>query len=208
MTNFSRCIFVLSLSLAALPVGAADVRQSFLAEKQSTVIEPAQEAHVLSEDHRDFRLPASRAVWFVAESPKDVVLLPEQELALREADLVASRAREAAIDAARPRSVVFFAFNKDKPLKVDPLVPLVKPASSPGALIKVAGHADEAGSDEYNQKLSERRAESVAQAFVRAGVPKDRLVTEGHGKTRPVSSVAAENRRVEAVLYLGEGEAK
>jgi outer membrane protein OmpA-like peptidoglycan-associated protein len=68
--------------------------------------------------------------------------------------------------------------------------------------ISVNGHTDDVGSDAYNQKLSERRAEAVRDYFIKAGLPAEILSVEGHGKTLPLVSgtsdaARAKNRRVE-----------
>ncbi|RZA04872.1 MAG: flagellar motor protein MotB, partial [Moraxellaceae bacterium] len=54
-------------------------------------------------------------------------------------------------------------------------------ASSEPKKVNIVGHTDRLGSDDYNQKLSERRAEAVKNYMVDKGVPADRLVTEGKG---------------------------
>jgi OOP family OmpA-OmpF porin len=64
------------------------------------------------------------------------------------------------------------------------------------------GHADSIGSDEYNQRLSVRRAESVKAYMVSRGVEPNRVYTEGKGEKQPVannrtSDGRAKNRRTE-----------
>ena len=64
------------------------------------------------------------------------------------------------------------------------------------------GHTDSIGTEQYNQGLSERRANSVKEYLVSKGVPADRVYTEGKGELSPVASNAtregrAQNRRVE-----------
>ncbi len=71
--------------------------------------------------------------------------------------------------------------------------------------LTVVGHTDNVGTNDYNQKLSERRALSVAQYLESRRVDGMRLATAGKGETVPVSSNASEsgrqaNRRVE--IYL------
>ncbi|MDD2524284.1 MAG: OmpA family protein, partial [Endomicrobiaceae bacterium] len=78
--------------------------------------------------------------------------------------------------------------------------------------ISVEGHTDSYGSDEYNQKLSERRAEAVANYLIAEGVDKSRISTIGFGEKIPVatnrtSSGREQNRRVE-ILILKEGQEK
>ncbi|MEL6199240.1 MAG: OmpA family protein [Pseudomonadota bacterium] len=72
-------------------------------------------------------------------------------------------------------------------------------------VIEVAGHTDSDGSVEYNQALSERRAESVAAYLRSQQVMGQRIITLGQGELRPVASNATAagkqaNRRVELTL--------
>lgn len=68
----------------------------------------------------------------------------------------------------------------------------------------VEGHTDSVGTDAYNQKLSERRANAVREVLVNQyGVSSDRVSAVGYGESRPVADNATEagraiNRRVEA----------
>lgn len=69
------------------------------------------------------------------------------------------------------------------------------------------GHTDNIGSRAYNQKLSERRANSVAKELEKFGVDKSRIQTVGYGQDKPRSSNdtkegRADNRRVEAKFIL------
>jgi outer membrane protein OmpA-like peptidoglycan-associated protein len=68
--------------------------------------------------------------------------------------------------------------------------------------ISVNGHTDDVGSAAYNQKLSERRAESVREFLVKSGLPAEILSVQGHGKSLPLvpgtsEAARAKNRRVE-----------
>jgi outer membrane protein OmpA-like peptidoglycan-associated protein len=72
-------------------------------------------------------------------------------------------------------------------------------------ILEVAGHTDNTGSDQYNQALSQRRANSVAQYLESHGVNAQRVMTVGAGETHPIASndTAAgrqANRRVELSL--------
>lgn len=61
--------------------------------------------------------------------------------------------------------------------------------------VEVAGHTDSIGTEEYNQDLSERRAQAVADYFASRGVDRDRMEVRGYGETRPkVSNDTPENR--------------
>lgn len=71
--------------------------------------------------------------------------------------------------------------------------------------INVYGHTDSTGSDEYNQQLSEKRAESVARLLISYGVAPQRVVSYGYGEKYPIASNDTErgrqeNRRVELEL--------
>jgi outer membrane protein OmpA-like peptidoglycan-associated protein len=72
-------------------------------------------------------------------------------------------------------------------------------------IIHVVGHTDSDGSDQHNQALSERRAESVANLLSNNGVPSARVRIEGRGEREPIASnTTAEgkrkNRRVDIVI--------
>lgn len=63
-------------------------------------------------------------------------------------------------------------------------------------LVEVGGHTCDIGSIAYNQGLSERRAQAVADYLTSAGISADRLVVRGHGETRPrVPNTSIENRQ-------------
>lgn len=73
-------------------------------------------------------------------------------------------------------------------------------ASNPGKAVKVEGHCDERGTEEYNRSLGERRALAIREELVRLGVSADRVDTISYGKDRPVDpghneAAWAKNRR-------------
>jgi outer membrane protein OmpA-like peptidoglycan-associated protein len=75
----------------------------------------------------------------------------------------------------------------------------------PGLKLQVEGHTDSVGSNEYNQQLSEERANSVREYLVSQGVAATAVTARGFGKSQPVTdnSTAAgrqQNRRVELVV--------
>jgi outer membrane protein OmpA-like peptidoglycan-associated protein len=72
----------------------------------------------------------------------------------------------------------------------------------PQTSILVEGHTDSTGSETYNQRLSERRADSVKALLVQRGVQGSRISIHGYGESRPVATNATPegrqmNRRVE-----------
>ncbi len=79
----------------------------------------------------------------------------------------------------------------------------------PSMSVSVVGHADAIGSDEYNRRLSERRAWSVGEALEQYGVSHGRISASGMGEMSPIATNAtdwgrAQNRRVEISVRRGE----
>lgn len=75
----------------------------------------------------------------------------------------------------------------------------------PDTTVEVVGHTDNTGDASYNQRLSQQRADSVAQVLIGAGVPRSRLVAYGRGEDQPIASNLtvegrAQNRRVEFII--------
>jgi len=58
----------------------------------------------------------------------------------------------------------------------------------PDMKVMIEGHTDSKGTDAYNQKLSERRAQAVFNYFVAKGISSSRMQTIGYGETRPIAS--------------------
>lgn len=74
--------------------------------------------------------------------------------------------------------------------------------------IKINGHTDAIGTETYNQQLSEKRAEAVANFLMDLGITKDRIDWLGHGSTQPITNNLSEdgrkeNRRVEFIISKG-----
>ena len=80
-------------------------------------------------------------------------------------------------------------------------------AAYPGGRVELLGHTDSKGDDAYNQRLSERRAQSVASWLAaKHGVDPARLATHGWGEAKPVADNTTDegrqkNRRVEAIVH-------
>lgn len=83
---------------------------------------------------------------------------------------------------------------------------LLPKLNEPGvASVKVIGYTDSVGSDAYNQKLSERRASSVAEYLISQGLAPNKVTSQGRGESEPVADNdtdegRAHNRRVELHL--------
>ena len=73
--------------------------------------------------------------------------------------------------------------------------------------VRLSGHTDNVGGDEYNQQLSQSRVDAVMSYLENRGIPSHRLEAIGYGETRPIATNntaigRALNRRVEVELYL------
>lgn len=83
---------------------------------------------------------------------------------------------------------VFYAFDSaeltaNSTMALDSLVDLLN--ENPNVTIELAAHCDYRGKDEYNQRLSQRRAESVVNYLLQHGIADDRLTPVGYGESRP-----------------------
>jgi outer membrane protein OmpA-like peptidoglycan-associated protein len=109
-------------------------------------------------------------------------------------------------------SGLLFAFDSDS-IQSAAGVNLRELASSlqkyPDSQLLIVGHTDNVGDDSYNQRLSERRANSAAAYLATQGVGRSRLATSGKGEAEPVTTNDSEagrqkNRRVEVAIYASE----
>ncbi len=83
------------------------------------------------------------------------------------------------------KAVVQFDFDKSdlKSLAIEQLQPLLKSLNRrPESTLNIGAHADAFGTKQYNQRLSERRAQSVLAFFVNNGIPKSRITAVGFGE--------------------------
>lgn len=105
-------------------------------------------------------------------------------------------------------SEVLFEFDRDTlapgaPAALDRVVQAIRARGD--ARVTVEGHTDDVGTEEYNQGLSDRRAQAVADYLAQNGVPRDRITARGLGESRPVAPNDGDdnrrkNRRVEIVI--------
>ena len=135
--------------------------------------------------------PAPRAAEpiYVPPAPAPVVAAPAP------APVVAAPAPAPVVKAPERRRVVFsadalFAFGRSeiKPEGRDALDKFAKElVSTRFEIVTVEGHTDRIGSEAYNQKLSERRAEAVRSYLVTSGVDANKVRAIGKGKSSPVT---------------------
>jgi outer membrane protein OmpA-like peptidoglycan-associated protein len=109
---------------------------------------------------------------------------------------------------------IYFEYNKAviKPISFSILNEVAKVLKDyPNITICVEGHTDSRGSERYNLKLSQRRAEAVREYLMAQGISPQRLTAKGYGESRPIASNRtkvgrAANRRVEFVRTDIKGE--
>ena len=83
---------------------------------------------------------------------------------------------------------IFYEFDKtdltpESTEALDKLVDMMN--ENPNITIELSAHCDYRGNDNYNQRLSQRRAESVVRYLINHGIAKDRLTAMGYGESRP-----------------------
>jgi len=89
---------------------------------------------------------------------------------------------------------------------IDKLVEFLN--ENPDRRVLIEGHTDSVGSDEYNLRLSQQRADSVRMALLMRNISADRIISTGYGESTPVADNASEagrqqNRRVEIIIQKG-----
>jgi outer membrane protein OmpA-like peptidoglycan-associated protein len=132
-----------------------------------------------------------------------------RSLSLDESDHVAEIAKD------RPKIdlEIYFDFNSAEITpravpQLNQLAQALRDSRLDNSVVVLSGHTDAKGSDEYNEGLSQRRAEAVKRYLIeKLKIPGDNLTTAGYGKRdlkNPSDPFAAENRRVQ-IVNLGTG---
>ncbi len=93
---------------------------------------------------------------------------------------------------------VFYDYNKteikkESTYELDKVVKMLK--EHPKLIIEVGGHTDSVGSKQFNQKLSEKRAEAVLEYLETKGITDDRIIAVGYGESQPYIDNDTENNR-------------
>lgn len=109
------------------------------------------------------------------------------------------------------RNVIHFDFDEsdlrdDARARLDAKLPIL--LANPGLTLRISGHADERGSDEYNLALGQRRAAAAKRYLTERGVADGRIETVSFGEEQPVAaggdeSAYAANRRAEFEITAG-----
>lgn len=125
----------------------------------------------------------------------------------------AERARTAAIEAARNTvaATIYFDYDAsdirgDARAALDAKLPILR--ANPGLQIRISGHADERGSDQYNDALGQRRAASARRYLTDNGIDASRIAIVSYGEQRPAmggsdENAWARNRRAEFEITGG-----
>ena len=101
---------------------------------------------------------------------------------------------------------IFYDFNKatlrpESATALDELVRLLN--ENPNITIELSAHTDSRGSDQYNERLSQQRAESVVNYLIEHGIAADRLTPKGYGEGRPKH---IKRKVAEKYEFLKEGD--
>jgi peptidoglycan-associated lipoprotein len=100
---------------------------------------------------------------------------------------------------------IFYDFDKAtlRPESKEALDEIIKVLDdNPNVTIEMGAHTDRKGSEKYNEGLAQRRAQSVVDYLIGAGVPKDRLTAKGYGKSEPKT---ATKKMTDEHPFLPEG---
>lgn len=143
----------------------------------------------------------------IVEPPKEIILLPA------DLDVVYSAGAKINIEN------IYFDFDKsnirpDAAVELDKIVQVMK--KYPDMIVECGSHTDSRGRDSYNQRLSQRRAESSVQYIISRGIEKERIYGTGYGETQIVNKCGngvtcsdeehQENRRTEFIVIQVGGD--
>ncbi len=172
--------------------------------------EPIPEPPPINQDSID---AANRARAEAEARAREDSLARERAAAEARARAEAEARARAALDAARAAFATAIYFDLDKSdLKpearalLDAKMPLLR--ANPNVRIRIAGHTDDRGSDEYNMALGQRRAAAAKRYLVDQGIAEDRIEVVSFGEDRPAAMGTGEenwarNRRDEFEIIVG-----
>lgn len=145
----------------------------------------------VARDDGSFRFKLSRGVKYVMMAGAKGYLNQKQEFESDDAEEDAEYGVDFVLSSISKPNVVeniFYDFDKatlrpESKAALDELAQMLR--DNPNVAIEMSSHTDRWGSDEYNNDLSNRRAKSVVDYLVAAGIPKERLTFAGYGEQRP-----------------------
>ncbi len=139
-----------------------------------------------------------------AETPKPAEPVREVEVAQPELPAKAAAVHADTLKKYIPKNVLFV---QTKPTILEESYPGLDKLSrflvnNPNLRLSIAGHTDKLGNPANNLKLSEARAQTVANYLIEKGVAAERITTKGYGDTKPlIKKPHVRNRRVEFLIY-------
>lgn len=139
-----------------------------------------------------------------AETPKPAEPVREVEVAQPEVPAKATAVPADTLKKYIPKNVLFV---QTKPTILEESYPGLDKLSrflvnNPTLRLSIAGHTDKLGNPANNLKLSEARAQTVANYLIEKGVAAERITTKGYGDTKPlIKKPHVKNRRVEFLVY-------
>ena len=180
------------------------------AQRQQQEAEQASEQARLQQQQAEQQTAAARLAQQQAEQSAQQLAQQADQARERLRDQLSQviQTRESARGLIMNMSDVLFAFNKYE-LKPDAREKLAKISgillAYPDLKVQVEGYTDNVGTADYNQKLSEHRADNVRTFLVSQSVPSSNISAQGFGEDNPVASNdtnsgRAQNRRVELVV--------
>ena len=101
---------------------------------------------------------------------------------------------------------IFYEFDKatltsESTEALDELIKLLN--DNPHVTIELSSHCDYKGNDDYNMRLSQRRAESVVNYLIAGGIEKERLTAKGYGESKPK---VVRKRLAEKLKFVKDGD--
>lgn len=186
---------------------AADAQRAQLAQQQEAAQRAQAEAAAAE---AEARAQAARDAQKTAEASASQATQQAEQMRerLKEQLNQVLQTKESARGLIVNMSDVLFDFNKYT-LKTEAREKLAKVSgillAYPGLKLQVEGYTDNIGSDEYNQKLSEQRADAVRDYLVSQSVQQGNITAAGFGKSNPIADNStnagrAQNRRVQLVV--------
>lgn len=138
-----------------------------------------------------FRFPLQRGVSYVMKAGARGYLNAKQEFTSDTAEVDAEYGVDfilASINKPVVIENIFYDFDRaslrpESKAALDQMAEILR--DNPNITIEMASHTDRMGSDDYNMALSQRRAQSVIDYLIAAGVEKERLSPQGYGESRP-----------------------
>lgn len=145
----------------------------------------------IAKDDGTFKFRLDRGVHYVMLAGGQGYLNAKQEFISDTAEVDAEYGVDfilAAINKPQVVDNIFYDYNKatlrpESKKALDEMAQMLR--DNPNVVIEMASHTDRIASEAYNQKLSLRRAQSVVDYLIEAGVKPDRLQAQGYGETRP-----------------------